>query len=254
MTPEKTACSMRESVDRHFAGTIGPAAERQMREHLGACPDCQAYYERHLLLARLDPKALGAKDRLARGLGVSLPRPNWWAGGALVLAAAAAALLVVLAPQARTDDGFTARGAGAAALPPVELQVFQVADGKAEPVKDRVADGGELAFSYENRIGRARLLVFAVDEARQVYWFFPAWQDRAQDPEAIAIERSEAPRELKEAVTHRYQGDRLTLRAVFTDEAVTVREVERRLAEGEPVSPGAHEKAYSLAVVRGGGR
>jgi hypothetical protein len=245
---------MRESVDRHFEGTLGPAAERTMREHLGTCADCHGYYERHLLLAGLDPKALGPKDRLARGLGVTLPKPNWWAGGALVLAAAA--VLVAVAPRLGTgldDDGFTPRGGGTLAQPPVELRVFEVVGGKAEPVTDRVTDGSELAFSYENRAGRARLLVFAVDERQQIYWFFPAWQDPATNPQAIAIERADAPRELKEAVRHRFGGERLTLRAVFTDEAVTVREVERRLKAGEPVSPGSQEKSLSLSVVRGGG-
>ncbi|MGC4117528.1 MAG: hypothetical protein QM765_23810 [Myxococcales bacterium] len=257
MTPEKTACAVREEIDRHFAGTIGPAAERSMREHLGTCADCHAYYGRHLLLAKLDPRSLGAKERLAKGLGVSLPRPNWWAGGALVLAGATAALLAVLAPRLATttmEDGFTARGSGPVAAPPVELQVFQVVAGKAEPVAGRIADESELAFAYENRIGRSRLLVFATDERGQIYWFFPAWQDPAQDPESVAIERTEVPRELHEAVRHRFEGERLTLRAVFTDEVVKVQEVERRLKEGEPVSPGAHEKSTTLSVVHGGGR
>ena len=62
-------CSKRCLVDRHFEGRILPAEERGLRKHLADCANCTKYYERRLLLARLEPEALKPKQRLARGLG-----------------------------------------------------------------------------------------------------------------------------------------------------------------------------------------
>jgi hypothetical protein len=60
----------RRLVDRHFAGTISPEEERALRPHLPGCRDCRAYYQRYLVLARFDPAALAAEERIARGLGL----------------------------------------------------------------------------------------------------------------------------------------------------------------------------------------
>jgi MFS family permease len=65
---------VRELVERHFAGTILPVEERSLRPHLPGCDPCRDYYERHLVLARLDPEALSAQERLARGLGLRARR------------------------------------------------------------------------------------------------------------------------------------------------------------------------------------
>lgn len=246
-----TPCSMRQAVDRHFAGRIRPDAERELREHLASCDECRRYYDRHLLLAKLDPEAPSAQERLARGLGVSPPRGNPWAVGALGLAAAATAIMIFLAPRLEPPSAFTARGGGGPDLPPVSLTVFQVENGASRPVVAAIAPGAELAFAYENRAGRARLLVFGVDEHRHVYWFFPAWQDPKASPEAMPIARTETPREIKEAVRHAFDGARLEVRAIFTDEAaLTAPEVERRLAAGAPVSPGGLERTIVLEIAR----
>jgi MFS transporter, DHA1 family, tetracycline resistance protein len=61
---------IRALVERHFAGTISQVEERSMRPHLPACESCRTYYERHLVLSRLDPDALAAEERLGRGLGI----------------------------------------------------------------------------------------------------------------------------------------------------------------------------------------
>ncbi|MBI5547985.1 MAG: hypothetical protein HY901_29230 [Deltaproteobacteria bacterium] len=49
-------------------------------------------------------------------------------------------------------------------------------------------------------------------------------------------------------MTHAYGGRRLTLHAVFTDEALSVREAERRLAAGEALSPSSLEQVMELTV------
>ena len=70
-----TECRHRRLVDVHFRGRLPPTREREMRGHLVTCGPCRAYYDRHLLLARVDPDdALSMHDRLARGLGLSPSR------------------------------------------------------------------------------------------------------------------------------------------------------------------------------------
>jgi len=249
-----TPCSERHNVDRHFAGTIHPDAERVLREHLPACAECTRYYERHLLLSKLDPTSLDPKARLAQGLGLRPPKPAPWAfgAGALGLAAAAAVALFVLSPSLNT--GFSARGTGAPP-DPVHLSVFRLERGAAVAVRDRIDAADELAFTYENGAGKQRLMIFGVDEHRHVYWFYPAWQDPASDPAAIAISPGARPQELREAVAHAFDGQHLTLHAIFTDEPLTVREVERRLSRGAtPLSAGALEQTMALSVERGGRR
>jgi hypothetical protein len=247
------SCLERQQVDRHFEGTIGPDAEHALREHLPTCADCTGYYERHLLLAKLDPQSLDAQSRLARGLGLRAPgKVAPWAFGVVGFAAAAAVALLVLSPT--VNRGFTPRGTGAPA-PGVHLSVFRLEHGAALAVKDRIDAADELAFTYENAAGKERLMIFGVDEHGHVYWFFPAWQDPATDPEALRIDRTERPRELREAVAHSFDGRQLTLHALFTDEPLTVREVERRLAKSAaPLSPGALEESLAVSIERGGRR
>ncbi|MBI5543911.1 MAG: hypothetical protein HY901_08500, partial [Deltaproteobacteria bacterium] len=173
-------CALRKDIDRHFAGSIEPSAERALREHLPGCPECHRYYERHLLLARLDPQALDAKARLGAGLGVPVRRSSsrWFflPASGLALAAAAAAVLVVASPRSTTESGdFVARGGGEEHSA-VRLSVFKLERGAAVPVQGHIRASDELAFAYENRAGKQRLMVFGVDEHRRVYWFFPAWQ------------------------------------------------------------------------------
>ncbi len=62
-----TACPMHHLIARHFTRRIRPAEETELRQHLPTCKVCHAYYERHLMLARLDPSAPSAEER--SGLG-----------------------------------------------------------------------------------------------------------------------------------------------------------------------------------------
>ena len=78
-------------IDAHFAGSISPARERDLRSHLPACETCRDYYERHLLLSALDPSAKKIQDRLGAGLGLTpTPKVSRVAPFAMTLCAAAA--------------------------------------------------------------------------------------------------------------------------------------------------------------------
>jgi len=237
-----TPCAFTASVDRHFAGGLDPEAERALRTHLPGCEACRARYDRRLVLERLQPTAPPREDRLARALGLP-PRAGARAPRSsapwLVAAAglAVAVVLLVVGPRlSPADDGFTPRGGGDASLAP--LEIYRLRPGAApERVQRRIAAGDELAFAYRNPAGKKRLMVYGVDQAGRVYWYFPAWTKPEEDPLAVPIEPSATARELPAAVAQPLQPGALTLHALFTDQPLTVRQVEAALDGG--AAPGA---------------
>jgi hypothetical protein len=220
----------RADIDAHFAARIDRAAEERMREHLADCEECTAYYDQHALFAELDPKAPSREQRLLSALGVEPTRerraPAWAFGGGLAVAACALLLILVIPREESPTAGFTPRGEAKADL------ILRRVDGPGpRPVAQAIPAQAELAFGYVNPNGRKRLLVFGVDEHQHVYWYHPTWTDAAQSPRAVPIDKGETPLELKAATRHDLDGERLKLYAVFTDEAPTVQEVERQLAD-----------------------
>jgi hypothetical protein len=243
-------CTMHTHIDRHFVGTISPRAERAMRAHVAACDACRDLYQRHLLLVRLDPEALPAEERIARGLGLRAGRDRAALGVGLAVAMAAAFVLLV-----RTHAGsgaFTSRGTGTLAAPEPHVFVYDVRPGMPPtPAGDALRIGDELAFSYENTSAKARLLVFGIDEHGHVYWFHPAWTRDIDDPVAVPIKTDGERHELPEAIRQPFDGARLEIRSVFVDEPVSVRRVEallRQKPHGPLPIPGAIEKSKILTV------
>jgi hypothetical protein len=232
-----------------------------MRLHLPHCVSCRRYYEKHLVLASLDPRAPSAERRLGQGLGLataeSAPRARAWA-----LAAAAAAVAVVFslgrpsstpAVSAPPSGSFAARGDLGPPVP--ELFVYRLQPDEKLAPDATVHRGEDLAFAYANPSAYGRLLVFGVDEHKHVYWYYPAWSNAADDPRAVSI-ASGAPdlRELPEAIRHDLDGDRLVLYAEFSNDDVDVRAVEERVAAAPPGAPlalpGAYEQRTSLTLER----
>jgi hypothetical protein len=240
------SCASARLVDLHFSLRISPAEERELRSHLERCDVCRERYQRQLLVARLDPTAAPAEDRLARALGLphrSARRP--W----LTLIAAAVAAAAALAFWPRPDADFAARGA-AASLPAVV--VYRVdASGASRPAGQSIAPSDELAFAYRNPQGRKFMMIFGVDEHGHVYWYHPAWTDPSRDPIAVPIQTATDPIEMQEAISHRLDGRQLTLHALLLDEALGVRELEDRIARGvSPLAPGARDEKLQLEVRR----
>jgi hypothetical protein len=245
-----TACKGRALVDRHFEGTISPPEERTMREHLPTCEGCRAYYERWLILAKLDPEGISAETRIARGLGLGRrPLARVFPIGVATLVAAAAALVLFL--RVAPDTGFTARGAAHAA-PASRVFVYEVRPG-APPglASGTVGRRDELAFAYENGAAKNRVMIFGVDEHQHVYWFYPAYKTETENPVAIPIEKDARRHELPEAVRHDLDGAHLEVRAVFLDTPMPVREMEALVRE-HPTGPlpiaGAVEDSASFAL------
>lgn len=245
---------VRDLVDAHFAQRITATRERRMRSHLPDCPSCRRYYEKHLVLASLDPRAPSAEERLASGLGLALvkraPQARAWT---LAAAVATVAIVFALGRSWIDRDVFTSRGPPRSGGP--ELFVYRLQPLERLAPGATVRRGDDLAFAYANPRAFHRLLVFGVDEHKHVYWYFPAWANADEDPRAVTI-ASGAPelRELPEAIRHELDGERLTLYAEFLNDDVGVRAVEERVAaspSGAPLHlPGAAEQRTELKVER----
>jgi hypothetical protein len=260
-----TACPKTKLVDAHFARTIAPEEERDLRAHLETCQTCHARYRRRQLLAKLDPEAPSAEARLAHGLGLAAdaapkpeqPRAKVLAFRAFAIASvvAIAALMLLRVAARQVDDGFTPRGPGAKGATST-VQIVRATKG-TEPslIGDAIRANDELAFAYDNAKQKPYLLVFGVDEHGHVYWYHPAWTKAAEDPSAIRIDATGGRHELREAIAHDLDGTTLEIHALFTDGPMTVREIERIVA-GRPAplgrldAPNAEDYVTTVKVIR----
>jgi hypothetical protein len=222
-------------IDAHFAGSITPARERDLRSHLPACETCRDYYERHLLLSALDPQAKKSHERLGSGLGITpAPRPSKVAPFAMALCAAAALLLAVVPLRNNRSDEFFARGSASAADP--KLLSYRIEHGQVPKTLGQVMRGvDELAFAYANPGAYEKLMVFAVDEHRHIYWYHPEWSNQADDPHAITIAPGAEVREIPAAVSHTFDGRDLTLFAIFSNDDLSVRQIEHMVQKSKSV-------------------
>src|SRR5205814_6995862 len=184
-----------------------------------------------LRLAAVDPQAVPRHERLARGLGLaaapSAPvTTRRWLAFAATAAACAVALLVIGLPRTPPDS----QPRAGAVTPGSQLLVYELTDGRVRQAVSELRPGSALAFTYANITHRRHLMVFAVDERRQVYWFHPAWEKLADNPLAIDIASDEALHELPQAISHRFSGRHLQIFGVFVDRAPSVLEIEALVA------------------------
>lgn len=240
-----------------------------MRRHVVTCARCRAYYRRHLVLAALDPTALGPEERLARELDLHRRRRHGNLFTVTLAAIAAVALLGLCSPSPSNELGFTARGSlvvDASARHEEATRVGSAIGIYRVLTNDRGtlrAEGvlhhdDELAFTYATQ-SASHLMVFGVDDHGGIYWFHPAWTTETDNPTAIVIEADHHPHELSEAIRHRFLGDHLEIHGLFLDHPISVRDVESRvharsLAVGTQVGPvfipGGVDTVTKFEVVR----
>ena len=243
-------------VDAHFAGSISPARERELRSHLPTCASCRDHYERYLLISALDPQAKRPQERLATGLGMVEPRrPAGAAPIAVILCAAAAIALAVVPLRNRRVDEFASRGVSTSVRDP-KLLVYRIEHGQLpQTLGTAMHAADELAFAYANPGGYHRLMIFGVDEHRHVYWYHPEWSNAADDPHGIEVASDANVHEIPAAVRHSFDGTDLTILAVFSNEDLSVRRVEamvqraKSLDDSLPI-PNAAVKKFHVAVGR----
>jgi hypothetical protein len=237
----------RRAIDAHFVGRAVPELEAAMRAHTLRCVACRRYYDRRLILARLDPAAPPAKARIAQGLGLEIGAQRSTTGAvrwaALAVPAMVAVFLIArpnrIAPPAPTDaseGAYVARSANAAAATNPELWIYRVgSDGHPRLAQGEAKAADELAFAYANPAGKPFVLVFGVDEHRHVYWFHPAWLPGQAPPSAVAAAPGPGPHELREAIRPALDGRRLVVRALFADRPLQARDIEARVRSEMPL-------------------
>jgi hypothetical protein len=111
--------------------------------------------------------------------------------------------------------------------------------GTPQPLAGRLAAGDSLLFTYLNGGPRpfTHLLVFGVASTGQVFWYFPAWLDAAEDPAAIPISASHQAVELHEQISHALPPGRFVVYSVFARSALRASEIEKALGALDAGSP-----------------
>lgn len=239
-----STCPWSSVVDAHFKTKTSFTQEHELREHLLTCPTCKHRYQRYLLLERIDPGQPRAKERLEAGLGLAPRRLPMAPLAVAALVVALGGLVFRFAGDRTSEAGYSARGSSLSA----SVFAFRLRDGQTEPLANTARVGDELAFSYVNPGGAKRLMIFAVDSAGQVFWFHPAWVDVHDNPVAVPIRTSTKPVELNEAVRQPFAQGPLTIRALFTDDALTVKQVEEALTNAKLEALNAAVQIISIDV------
>jgi hypothetical protein len=251
---------LRRLVDGHFTRGLSRSNEERLRDHLPTCAACRQAYESYQVVERLERGPRGARERLAEALGLpSEARRSrrlglGWAIGTAA-AMGAVALLLVMNASLRTGNGMVPRGKAVENAESLDIAIFRVrGERESTRVKDVVSQGDELAFAYRNEVGKAFLMIFAIDGPGgpgHVAWYYPAWTDPAANPTAVPISKQVGFKELPQAVRHSLKGRSLTVHALFMDKALDVRTVESRVAKGEfaaDVSAGESLRTFVLEV------
>lgn len=128
-------------------------------------------------------------------------------------------------------------------------------DGALSPAATQMAHEDGLRFSYVNTAGWQRLLVFVVDDLGNVYWEFPEWTDRRASPVAAPISSTPREQEIPKAVHRAWEGELLVVYTIFTNEVVSARDLEARIADpardrSKPLVPGSQQSVLTLRLVR----
>jgi hypothetical protein len=237
------AFSRHRDLERHFSGEGSPSVDRRLFHHMRGCERCRAQYRTLSLLESLEAEgAARARERLARGLFEQPAPRRLLVSTGLATAFACVALVFSVS---RTPTPFRARGGqGVLQAPGPSLAIYRVPRDQDNPQLPAIGDtqragnlmhaGESLAFSYVNPagLGTCCLMVLGRDAAGHVYWFWPAWDNAADDPSSLPVSESAQPVELREAVRHPLQPGELTIVGLFTPRPLHVREVEEAVAKG----------------------
>ena len=252
-------CIDKRAMAAFVAETLSDERSREIAVHVENCPRCAELRRSFVSLTqqvRLDetetPKEDLVNDVLSlvqsgraerqrfpvpvapsrRGL-----RPRWWlvpAFGLPVMAVLVFALGGTGKHRLNDEDtmGFHARGAAKERTDRwISFDIFRARAGGYEPVQESIASDDALTFSYRDRSSPAftHLLLFAIDDAAQVHWYYPAsTEDKAA---SIALTGNTAA-DLPDQVRYHLGRGSLRLFAILSREPLQALKVEN-LARAE---------------------
>lgn len=240
-------CANEKELAGLIAGLVDPEPAAALRAHLDRCAHCRSRHATMLAMARrLAPDAGEFEDpnlvadvmqaiRVAkistRSRALRLPMSWRWLWAPLLAASAAVVLLLAKPFSPDRQDGFLARG-GTSASPDrwVSIEIFRATGAGYRRVVDQIAPEDALAFAYSNRgdEGYRYLMIVAMDEAGDVFWYYPAQEQGAGNPLGVNITRT-AHADLPDEIRHHLRPGRLRVFALFSKEARAVSDVEQAL-------------------------
>lgn len=227
-------CAMTKVIERHFAGDLEKSKEQAMRKHLPECASCRKYYERHMMLADLDPKALLPEERLEKALGLKrkfrMPPFLLPATAMTVVAIVLIVLFVKPINFSLKSSGFAFRGETLTQTLSPHVWVFRMQkNNKPMPVENEIMREDELAFAYDNPTKKPYFLIVGIDELQHIYWFQPPWVDPNQNPVAPTAKTLPGKHTIPLATSHAYEGNALAVYGFFVDRSWSVKEAEAQI-------------------------
>jgi hypothetical protein len=235
-------CISAKDLARYLVGEVTRSRAEEIDEHLASCAVCRAELdEMREMVGRIGTTTedIEQKDylsevrgRIERGDQAPERRRRRWpviaVAGAVVVALVVAGV-ILLRPA---DDEFRVKSDDPRILEQdrwAGIRAFRLeASGAPVSLGDRLKKGEYLVFTYTN-LGEKPydyLMIFAVDERGEVYWFHPAYTKAGGDPASIKISKGVERVELREQVRHDYPEGRLWIYGLFTAEPLGVSAVE----------------------------
>ena len=229
----------------HLAATTSLDEERALRRLVAEDVETRALFT--LLLSAEDQQADGdgLAARQARHARTLFPPkaptrrlPRWLPSLALAASLCAVALVVAfqLSPYLGSDRGAGALSPKPAASSPdryVSVVAYRRASGAERFVEAKgwLRSDDALAFAYSNGGSNpySHLMLFGLDEQLRVYWYYPAFSDPSSNPVSIRVAGGD-DLELPDHISHRYEGRRLRLFALFSRKPLDVAGVEKTAA------------------------
>jgi hypothetical protein len=238
-------------IDRYFAGSLRPAAVTEMFQRIWRCSACRVRYERHLLFERALPDGdargqdrlwesiLGSAGGEVRPAQAARPAPDarrraFWPSMLVGAGALAGALLLVVSgTRMNTVTEPVARGVSAEETSAPSVHFFRsVGEHQTEPVAQTIHADDGILIAYSNPGAElSYLMVFAVDVHGSVHWYYPAYEERGQNPAAPAIRTRALGVELGEEIRHALPVGPLRIFALFLRRPLRVEEVELKVSE-----------------------
>ncbi|PZR12241.1 MAG: hypothetical protein DI536_15145 [Archangium gephyra] len=167
---------------------------------------------------------------------IALRRRRTWQRRAIITAAAVACLSVW---WARQPDEVRIKGTTLNADQWAGVELYRLEGTTPARLGETMEPNDSLLVAYRNGGQQpfTHLLVFGVASSGELYWYYPAWDNADDDPQAIAIEPNDRLLELHERITHELPRGRLVLHAVFARRPLRVSEIERLAAQANALSP-----------------
>jgi hypothetical protein len=234
----------RELLTRQFTeGALARAMQRDLRDHVRACAGCKAEYDRLFQVERALEGGVAVPRASIERLLVELPaqrrgairrRPHWSVRRFVASIAACAALLVaalIMNPSRQPAEWseWAARGGTKRAW----ISIFVMRGDEVTALGSTLESDDTLLFAYTNLedSGARHLAIAGRDAAGHVHWYHPSYRSGEDRPRSIAIEES-AGRELAEAVRSEHAKGKLEICALFSEEPLSIADVDRRLESG----------------------